>query len=125
MLDFSDPFLKAMMLYRAGKSTDEPNYGNFEKYCTDLNELLLKIPDMDPVITHLAAADEYGVQLFLLQPPNNILNFYPKESFTAEKELVLVLVEEKTVSEHFYISSALPNFKTMEMERLKWQLAKK
>jgi len=51
------------------------------------------MPNIDPVLTHLAAADNYGVQMYMLQPPDNILNFYPKESFRADKELILVVVE--------------------------------
>jgi hypothetical protein len=37
MLDFNDPFLKAMIVYRDDKFKDNPEYVSFEKYCTDLN----------------------------------------------------------------------------------------
>ena len=37
MLDFSDPFLKAMIAYRDDKFKDDVDYVSFERYCTDLN----------------------------------------------------------------------------------------
>lgn len=114
-LDSKDPFLKAMITYRDEKYRQDGDYISFEKYCSDLNEMLLQVPNMDNVFTHLAAADDYGLQLYLMQPPDNILNFYPKDRFHSSKELILVVVEEATICRHFLTSTPLPNFQCLEM----------
>lgn len=125
MLDFSDPFLKAMIIYRDIKFKDDPDYVSFEKYCEELNELLLQVPNMDPLLGHLAQADRYGVQLYLVQPPDNILNLYPKERYSSSKELLLVVVEENIVCRHFYMSNPLPSLECQPNERNQWQLAQR
>jgi hypothetical protein len=63
--------------------------------------------------------------MYLMQPPDNILNFYPKDRFNSSLELILVVVEENTVCRHFVTSSPLPDFKCLEMDRLRWQLSRR